>query len=81
MALETPIMSVTLQIGETAGVVWKLLSDHGPLSLAKLIERVGVNRDVVMQAIGWLAREDKIEITETRRGRVVALRTLNVSGP
>jgi hypothetical protein len=67
-------MSVTLQIGETAGVVWKLLSDHGPLSLAKLVERVGVNRDVVMQAIGWLAREDKIEITETRRGRVVALR-------
>ena len=76
MAVETPIMSVTLQIGETAGVVWKLLSDHGPLSLAKLVERVGVNRDVVMQAIGWLAREDKIEITETRRGRVVALRKL-----
>ena len=76
MALETPIMSVTLHIGETAGVVWKLLSDHGPLSLAKLVERVGVNRDVVMQAIGWLAREDKIEITETRRGRVVALRKL-----
>jgi hypothetical protein len=29
-----------------------------------------------MQAIGWLAREDKIEITETKRGRILSLREL-----
>jgi hypothetical protein len=66
--------SAVQQIGETAGAVWHALSDNGSLSLAKLVERVGGNRDVVMQAVGWLAREGKIEITETKRGRVVSLK-------
>ncbi len=66
--------SAVQQIGETAGAVWHAVNENGPLSLAKLVERVGGNRDVVMQAVGWLAREGKIEITETKRGRVVSLR-------
>jgi hypothetical protein len=61
------------QIGETAGAVWHALNENGPLSVAKLVEHVGGNRDVVMQAVGWLAREGKIEITETKRGKVVSL--------
>ena len=66
--------SAVQQIGETAGAVWHALSDNGPLSLAKLVERVGGNRDIVMQAVGWLAREGKIDIAETKRGRVVSLK-------
>jgi hypothetical protein len=66
--------SAVQQIGETAGVVWHALNESGSLSLAKLVENVGGNRDVVMQAVGWLAREGKIEISETKRGRVVSLR-------
>jgi hypothetical protein len=66
--------SAVQQIGETAGAVWHALNDSGPLSLAKLVERVGGNRDVVMQAVGWLAREGKIDIAETKRGRVVSLK-------
>ena len=61
------------QIGEVAGSVWHALDESGSLSLAKLVERVGGNRDVVMQAVGWLAREGKIDIAETKRGRVVSL--------
>lgn len=63
------------QIGETAGAVWRVLSENGALSQAKLIERVGGNRDLVLQAIGWLAREDKLDISETKRGRTIALRS------
>jgi hypothetical protein len=66
--------SMTATIGETAGVVWHALKDHGPLSLAKLVEHSGRNRDLVMQAIGWLAREDKIGVAETKRGKVVSLK-------
>jgi len=66
--------SAVQQIGETAGAVWHALSDSGSLSLPKLVERVGGNRDVVMQAVGWLAREGKIEIIETKRGRLVSLK-------
>jgi len=65
--------SAVQQIGETAGSVWRALDEHGSLSLAKLVEHVGGNRDVVMQAVGWLAREGKIDVTETKRGRVVSL--------
>ena len=73
--METLLMnSPVQQIGESAGAVWHALNENGPLSYAKIVERVGGNRDVVMQAVGWLAREGKIEITETKRGRVVALR-------
>ena len=32
------------------------------------------NAQVVMQAIGWLAREDKIAIDEESRSKVVSLR-------
>jgi hypothetical protein len=62
------------QIGETAGIIWKALNKNGPLSIAKLAEKTDVNRDLFMQALGWLAREDKIDINETKRGRIVSLK-------
>lgn len=62
------------QIGETAGIVWNLLADHGQMSPAKLAKAIDAPRDVVMQAVGWLAREDKVEIEESSRGRVICLR-------
>ena len=61
------------QIGETAGVVWQNLDQNGPMKITHLIKEVGAPRDVVMQAIGWLAREEKIWINEDSRSRVVSL--------
>jgi hypothetical protein len=72
MATAPPISQVA-HIGETAGVVWQVLHDRGPLTMAKLVKTVGGPRDVVMQALGWLAREDKIWIEENGRSRVVSL--------
>jgi Winged helix-turn-helix domain (DUF2582) len=71
--MESLTMSGVHQIGVTAGIVWQVLRDQGPLSVAKVVERVEGNRDLVMQAIGWLAREGKLEISETKRGRVLSL--------
>ena len=62
------------QIGETAGLVWAILSQNGRLSLAQVVKSVGKPRDLVMQALGWLAREEKIWIEEEGRTRVVSLR-------
>jgi len=73
MATAPPISQVA-HIGETAGVVWTILNENGPLSMAKLVKKVGGPRDVVMQALGWLAREDKISIEEDGRIRIVSLR-------
>ena len=69
-----PPMSHVAQGGETAGLVWKILNENGSLSMAKLVKAVGGPRDVVMQALGWLAREGKIWIEEDGRTRVVSLR-------
>ena len=62
------------QIGETAGEVWQLLSEENePVSLAQLAKRIDQPRDVIMQAVGWLAREDKVQIEENGRTRYVTL--------
>jgi len=72
MAIGTLVCSVE-QIGEVAGEVWRLLDESGPSSLAKLVKQVKAPRDVVMQAVGWLAREDKVQIEEESRGKIVSL--------
>lgn len=61
--------SSTEQIGDTAGLVWHCLNEQGPHSLAQLAKQIDAPRDVIMQAVGWLAREDKIAIEEDARGR------------
>jgi hypothetical protein len=73
MTTGSSVFSV-LQIGEVAGIVWQALSDKGPLSLAQLVKAAGQPRDTVMQALGWLAREGKINIDDKGRNRIVSLR-------
>lgn len=62
------------QMGEMAGLVWHVLEEQGPQSLAKLVKQIDAPRDSIMQGLGWLAREDKLCIEETSRGKIVSLR-------
>lgn len=71
MAIDCPIVA---HVGETAGLVWKALAENGPMSMARLVKAVGEPRDTVMQAIGWLAREEKIVMEDQGRSRIVSLR-------
>ena len=73
MATASPPTPHIVNIGETAGIVWAVLSEEGPMSMAKLVQAVGSPRDIVMQGLGWLAREDKICIEEEGRSRIVSL--------
>jgi hypothetical protein len=61
------------QIGTTAGMVWQALHENGTMSLSKLIKSIDAPRDLVLQSIGWLAREDKLAIDQTKRGRTIGL--------
>jgi hypothetical protein len=72
MSTTSPVSCVA-QIGAAAGIVWQVLSEKGPLSMAKLVKAVGEPRDNVMQALGWLAREGKISINDEGRNRMVSL--------
>jgi len=62
------------QIGETAGIVWHLLRTDGAQSLTKLTKAIDAPPNVVMHAVGWLAREGKVDFEENGRTRVVSLR-------
>ena len=62
------------QIGETAGEIWHFLNENGPTSVSGLVNTIDAPRDLVMQGLGWLAREDKVDVEETKRGKIVMLR-------
>jgi hypothetical protein len=74
MTDESETVSGVERIGQTAGLVWHALDGGGPQSLAKLVKTVGAHRELVLQALGWLAREDKLWIDEGKRGRTFRLR-------
>ena len=67
-------MELQAQVGETAGKVWSLLNDRGPQTLAQLKKTLDGAGELVGFAIGWLAREDKVTITQEKKSLKVALK-------
>ena len=55
------------EIGSTAGMIWHTLDAKGDLSLAQLKKAVNGKTPIFDWAVGWLAREDKIVITQEKR--------------
>ena len=60
-------------IGAVAGLIWHYLSENGPVTISKLAKEIDASRDLVMQGLGWLARENKIRFEETPRSKLVGL--------
>lgn len=60
------------EIGLVAGDIWKLLDDQGELSLPAIRKSVEASNDLTVAAVGWLAREDKLEFKAS--GRTVKLK-------
>ncbi len=48
-------------IGLNAGVVWRLLSNNEAWDRERLLRASGLSECELCAAIGWLAREDKVE--------------------
>jgi len=61
-------------IGETAGEIWQLLKEEGPLNLSAITHKIKRPRTTVYMGIGWLAREDKLDFAQTKRGISVSLK-------
>jgi hypothetical protein len=61
-------------IGETAGEIWRILKDEESLSLSAIVRRVKQPQAVAYMGIGWLAREDKLVFTETKRGMSISIK-------
>lgn len=47
-------------VGSNAGKIWRLLAERGNMSIRKIGEMTHCNESVIFLALGWLARENKI---------------------
>ena len=65
------LVSMNVQtIGENAGIVYRVLaSEHREWSYSEVKEKTGLPDRELNAAIGWLAREGKLGIEETKAGR------------
>ena len=67
-------MEINARVGETAGKIWNLLNDEGPQTFTQLKKKLNGSGELVSFAVGWLAREDKVDITQEKKLVKVALK-------
>ncbi len=67
-------MEFNSKVGEAAGKLWDTLSTDGPQTVTQLKTKVNGASEVVNFALGWLAREDKIEITQEKKSFRIRLK-------
>ena len=62
------------EIGNVAGEVWHLLASQGDQTVAALKKSVDAPADLVLAAVGWLAREGKLDFVTSGRSLKLSLR-------
>lgn len=70
--------NVEYEIGENAGKLWQVLHEQGPLHLTKLIRTTKLSHEQLYEAIGWLARENKISKDNSSDGGIYTLGNTNL---
>lgn len=61
------------KIIETAGKTWRALGERGETTPNELARILKEKEDIVNQAIGWLAREDKINYATKQNKTSISL--------
>ena len=61
-------------IGKTAGQVWESLTKEGEMSLPQLRKAVDADDFLLNSAIGWLAREEKLQVTKKGNSIKISLK-------
>jgi hypothetical protein len=64
-----------LHIGDVAGEVWGLLAKSDGQTLTAIKKSIDAPADLVVAAVGWLAREDKLAFTTSGRTVKLALKS------
>ncbi len=62
------------EIGETAGNVWRYLKENGDTTITQLAKNVEDDDFLIAAALGWLAREDKVEVFAKGRSKAARLK-------
>ena len=61
------------RIIEAAGKTWRFLGQNGEVNVDQLPKVLKEKEPVIFQALGWLAREDKLNYTIKNRRTFVSL--------
>lgn len=61
-------------IGEAAGKIWTYLDTNGEASVTKIGNETGLGKNEIQRAIGWLLKEDKLNIEVVGRAETVSLK-------
>jgi DNA-binding IclR family transcriptional regulator len=61
-------------IGAAAGKIWEYLEENGATSVTKITKETGLNRNDVQRAIGWLAKEGKLNFDTEGRTELLSLK-------
>ena len=72
--VQSPTAISNEQIGHVAGQLWHLLDKRGAQNLAAVKKAINVPSELTFAAIGWLAREDKLEFANSGRTLKISLR-------
>lgn len=60
-------------IGTNAGLIWNALNENKTLSVKEIKKATKLKEKPLYAALGWLARESKINLEETEEDIVVTL--------
>jgi predicted HTH transcriptional regulator len=61
-------------IGDAAGKIWEYLDKNGATSVSKVTKETGVSKNDAQRAIGWLAKEDKLNFEMDKRTELLSLK-------
>lgn len=62
------------EIGLAAGAIWNVLKKDGETNVTQLQKKTGLPQNQFYLALGWLARENKIQFRRDRRAIFIGLK-------
>ena len=74
MATKKVILSQEEKIGFAAGEIYNYLNENGTTTFAKMKKELDLKGNFADLGLGWLAREDKVEISQKGPAVKVSLR-------
>ncbi len=65
---------MTDKVAQTAGLIWHTLNGKGPVKFTALQRQVKVSAPLLHMGLGWLPREDKVELSPEGRSFHIRLK-------
>ncbi len=68
------IILINDEVGEAAGRVWQYLNTNGESSVTRICKDTKLEAKLCQRAIGWLVKEEKLQVRQQGRTEFISLR-------